>query len=121
VLPSGYTEQLASSFAVAGNQMLAATVSSSLTNVRAYAATQGTGFALMLFNLDETASATVTVGISNTSKTSFAGNTVTYGKAQYDDSKNNVWTAPVSQSLGTVKAPVSVTLPPWSVTILTLQ
>jgi hypothetical protein len=121
VLPSGYGEQLASSFAVAGNSMLAATVASSLTNVRAYAATQGSGFSLMLINVDENAGATVTVGVSNTAKTSFAASTVTYGKAQYDDSKINVWTAPVSQSLGTVAAPVSVTLPPWSITILKLQ
>jgi hypothetical protein len=121
VLPSGYAEQLASSFAVAGNMMLSTSVSSSLANVRAYAATQGSGFALMLFNLDETASATVTVGVSNTSKSAFVANTVTYGKAQYDNSQNGVWTAPVAQSLGTVSAPVSVTLPPWSMTILKLQ
>jgi hypothetical protein len=121
VLPSGYAEQLAASFAVAGNQMLSATVSTSLTNVRAYGATQGSGFAVLLFNLDETASATVTVGISNTSKTSFSASTVTYGKAQYDDSQNGVWTAPVSQALGTLTAPVSVTLPAWSMTVLKLQ
>jgi hypothetical protein len=75
----------------------------------------------MLFNLDQSASATVTVGISNTSKTSFSAASVTYGKAQYDDSQNGVWTAPVSQSLGTVAAPVSVTLPAWSMTVLKLQ
>jgi len=121
VLPSGYAENLAASFAVAGNQMLSATVNTSLTNVRAYGATQGTGFAVLLFNLDQTASSTVTVGISNTSKTSFSASTVTYGKAQYDDSQNSVWTGPVSQSLGTVAAPVSVTLPAWSMTVLKLQ
>ena len=121
VLPSGYAAQLASQFAVAGNNMLSATVSASLPNVRAYAATQGSGFALMLFNLDESASATVTVGISNTSLTSFAATTVTYGKAQYDASQNGVWTAPVSQSLGTAGAPISVTLPAWSMTVLELH
>ncbi len=121
VLPSGNAEHLAASFGVAGEQMLSASVDSSLSNVRAYAATQGSGFALMLFNLSETASASVTVGVSNTAKTSFSASTVTYGKAQYDDSQNGQWTAPVSQSLGTVTAPVSVTLPPWSMTVLKLQ
>lgn len=121
VLPSGYAEQLASSFAVAGNNMLAATVAVTLPNVRAYAATQGSGFALMLFNLSETASATVTVGVTNTSRTSFSGSTLTYGKAQYDTSQTGVWTGPVSASLGTVSAPVSVTLPAWSMTVLTLK
>jgi hypothetical protein len=121
VLPSGYAEQLASTFAVAGNNMLSATVDSSQPSIRAYAATHGTGFALMLFNLDQTASATVTVGIENTSKVSFTANTVTYGKAQYDTSQSGVWSPPVSQSLGSVKAPVSVTLPARSMTILELQ
>lgn len=121
VMPSGHAEALAASFATAGNQMLSATVASSLPSVRAYAATQGSGFAVMLFNLDQSASATVSVGVSNTSKTSFSASTVTYGKAQYDDSQNGVWTAPVSQTLGTVAAPVSVTLPAWSMTVLKLQ
>ncbi len=121
VMPSGYAEQLAASFALPGNQMLSASVAASLTNVRAYAATQGSGYALMLFNLDQTASATVTVGVSNTSTSSFTASSVTYGKAQYDDSQSGVWTGPVSQSLGTVTAPVSVTLPAWSMTILTLK
>ncbi len=121
VLPSGYAEQLAASFAVAGNSMLSAAVDASLSNVRAYAATQGSGFALMLFNLDQNANTTVTVGISNTPKTSFTASTITYGKAQYDDSKNGAWTGPVSLKLGSVSAPVSVALPAWSMTILRLQ
>jgi hypothetical protein len=127
VLPTGYAEQLTASFAVAGNNMLSTAVSGTLPNVRAYGATQGTGFALMLFNLDQASAVTVTVGVSGTARTSFAASTVTYGKAQYDDSAptlaqpNGVWTAPVSQSLGTVSAPVSVTLPAWSMTVLKLQ
>jgi hypothetical protein len=121
VLPSGYAEQLASSFAAAGNDMLSATVSSSLPNVRAYAATQGSGFALMLFNLDETASVTATVSISDASRTSFSASTITYGKAQYDNSQDGDWTGPVPNSLGTVNVPVSVTLPAWSMTVLKLQ
>jgi hypothetical protein len=121
VLPSGYAEQMASSFATPGNNMLSATVSTSLSNVRAYAASQGSGFSVMLFNLNETSSATVTVGVSNTAKTSFSASTVTYGKAQYDNSQNMEWSAPVTQSLGTVSAPVSVTLPAWSMVVLKLQ
>jgi hypothetical protein len=46
---------------------------------------------------------------------------VTYGKAQYDNSKNNVWTPPVSQNLGTANGSATVTLPPWSMTVLTLN
>ena len=121
VLPSGYAEKLASSFAAAGNRMLSASVSATLPNVRAYAATQGAGYALMLFNLDEAAGATAVVGMAHASATAFNVSTLTYGKAQYDSSKLGVWTGPVSQSLGSTTAPVSVTLPPWSITILRLQ
>jgi hypothetical protein len=121
VLPSGYAEQLASSFALAGNEMLGATVGASLPNVRVYAATQGSGFALMLFNLDENASAAATVSIANTSKTTFSASTIMYGKAQYDQSRNGDWTGPVLQTLGAVNVPVAITLPAWSMTVLKLQ
>ncbi len=121
VLPSGYAEQLAARFALPGNSMLSTSVNSSLANVRAYGASQASGYSVMLFNLDENNGVTVTVGVANTSRASFTASTVTYGKAQYDDSQKGTWTAPVSQSLGSVSAPVSVTLPPWSMTVLTLQ
>ncbi len=121
VLPSGFAEQLVASFALAGNSMLNTTVASSLPNVRAYGATQGSGFALLLFNLDGATNTKVTLGIANSSKASYSAATVTYGKAQYDNSQNNEWTASVSQSLGTVSVPISITLPPWSITVLKLQ
>jgi hypothetical protein len=122
ILPSGYAEKLAAGFATPGDNMLAVTVNTSVTNVKAYAASQGSGYALMLFNLDQTATTTVTLGVTNASKSSFTAGTMTYGKTQYDDSKNNVWTAPLSASLGTVtNGSASVTLPPWSMTVVTLQ
>jgi len=121
VLPNGQAANLVSQFAVPGNSMLSTTVASSLPNVRVYSATQGAGYALMLFNLDQSATTSVTVGVSNASGTSFSASSVTYGKKQYDDSKNNVWTGPVSQSLGTVGSTVTVSLPPWSMTVLKMQ
>jgi hypothetical protein len=121
VFPAGNAAYLVSQFATPGEHMLTATVASSLTNVRAYAATQGTGYSLMLFNLDQINSTSVTIGISNTPGSSFTGSTQTYGKLQYDDSQNNVWTGPVSQSLGTVSSTVTLSLPPWSMTVLKLQ
>ncbi len=121
VFPTGQAEYLAGQFAVAGNHILTASVDSSLPNVRVYAATQGTGYALMMFNLSKTATTSVTTSVSNASGSSFTGSMQTYGKAQYDDSKNNVWTGPVSQSLGTVGSTVTVSLPPWSMTVVKLQ
>jgi len=122
IYPDGRAYQLASQFAVPGNRMLTTTVNtSSLPNVRAYGATLGSGYALMLFNLDENNAEALTVGVSNSVSGSFTVSSVAYGKAQYDNSQNNVWTAPVSQSLGTEETPFPVTLPPWSITVLKLQ
>ena len=121
VFPSGNAFALVSQFAVAGNHMLSATVNSSLTNVRAYAATQAGGYAVMLFNLNSASASTVTVDITSAAANSFTATTSTYGKAQYDNSKNNVWTGPVQASLGSVGTSTTVTLPPWSITVLLLQ
>jgi hypothetical protein len=121
VFPSGNAFAMAQQFAQPGNSILDVAVDASLPDVRAYAATQGGGYALMLFNLNQTATTTATVGVKNASTAAFTATTVTYGKQQYDDSKNNVWTPPVTASLGSVQGSVSVTLPPWSMTVLKLQ
>jgi hypothetical protein len=122
VFPSGTVLALTTQkFAQAGNSVLGATVGSSLTNVRAYAASQGNGYALMLFNLSETSSATPTISVINAASTSFTATATTYGKAQYDDSQNNVWTGAVANTTAMGGTTPSVTLPPWSVTVLQLK
>ena len=75
---------LVSQFGVSGNQMLGVAVSNTLSNVRAYAAQQGTGYALMLFNLDESNAATITVGVANAPASSWLVDMTTYDKALYD-------------------------------------
>jgi hypothetical protein len=120
--PSGQAFALTSQFAVPGNSMIGLSIGSGLSNVNAYAATKGSGYALLLFNLSGTVTSTVSVDMTNTTRTSFMASTLTYGKAQYDASQNNIWTGPVSANLGTVNASsISVTLPPYSITLLTLQ
>jgi hypothetical protein len=121
LFPSGNAFAMAQQFAQPGNSTLAVAVDAKLSDVKAYAATQGSGYALMLFNLNQTATTTATVGVKNAAGGSFTATTTTYGKQQYDDSKNNVWTGPVNASLGHVQGSVSVTLPPWSMTVLKLQ
>jgi hypothetical protein len=121
MLPTGYAQSLVAQFATPGGNMLSASVGSALTNVRAYAANNSSGYSVMLFNLSSTASTAVTVNLSNASGTSFNATTITYGKAQYDNSQKGVWTAPVTQALGTVNATATVTLPPWSMTVLKLN
>jgi len=121
VYPSGRAYQLASQFALPGNHLLTATVAASAANVRAYAATQGTGYALLLFNLGQADLANVGVAVDNATRGSFAASASTYGKAQYDDSRNGTWTAPVSRSLGTVGSTLQVDLPAWSMTVVKLE
>jgi len=121
MMPSGNAMALAAQFAVAGNHMLPVTVPASLTNVRAYAATQGSGYALMLFNLAQSNPVTVNVQLAGAAASSFTATTVTYGKKQYDDSQSNVWTGPVTTSLGVTTATPSITLPAWSMVVVQLK
>jgi hypothetical protein len=121
-MPGGNAEYLASQFAVPGASVLTATVGSGLSNVRAYAASNGAGgYNLMLFNLSESASVAAGVDLTNAANSTFSATSLTYGKAQYDNSKNNVWSGPVRQSLGTFNGSITVTLPPWSMTVLKLN
>ncbi len=120
-MPSGNAMWLAAQFAVAGNHMLPVTVPASLTTVRAYAATQGSGYALMLFNLDQNNPVTVNLNLSGATAASFTATTIVYGKKQYDDSASNVWTGPVTTSLGVTTATPSITLPAWSMVVVQLK
>jgi hypothetical protein len=103
----------------AGDTVFAPAVSSSLATVRVYGAKRASGYGLLLVNIDQNNAVTTVVGIANDTRT-FTASSVVYGKAQYDNSQNNVWTVSVSQSLGTVTGSFSITLPQWSVTAITL-
>jgi hypothetical protein len=103
-----------------GEHALTVTNNASLTMVRSYAATHGSGYAVVLFNLDENAAHAVNVGVDRLASGSSATIT-TYGKAQYDMSQQNLWPGPVSQSTGAWQRSVPVTLPAWSMTVVTLS
>lgn len=122
VLPSGNAFSLVARFAATGQQMLAVTVDPSQPDVRAYAATRPLGgYALMLFNLSESAAHVVTVSVANTPLQSFHASLLTYDKALYDESKRNVWPGPVRLDLGHVGSAAAVPLPPWSMSVLELS
>jgi hypothetical protein len=117
--PTARAYQLMSQVAQTGEHALGVTTASALSTVRAYAATHGSGYAVVLFNLDENNAHAVNVGVD--AMTSGSGATITtYGKAQYDNSQQNVWTGPVSQSVGAWQHTVPVTLPPWSMNVVLL-
>ena len=103
----------------AGDDVVAATLTS-LPTVQAYAGRRATGYGLLLINLDENKDANATVEIVNDSR-SFAVTSLVYGKAQYDQSQNNIWSPPMSQSLGVVAGSFPIDLPPWSIIAITLS
>jgi hypothetical protein len=118
--PTARAYQLFSQVAVTGETVLTATVGGDTTDVRAYAATNNGGTALVLFNLNETASQQVVVTL--TGKANSSGVTVTtYDKALYDQSQNGTWTDPTTTNMGAQTLPLTLTLTPWSMNVVILK
>ena len=129
--PTARAFQLFSNVAVTGENVLTATVAGDTTDVRAYAATHSGGTALVLFNLNETASQPVTVTLSG--KSSSSGVTVeTYDKAIYDLSGSptgnppdpagtSTWAPPTITNMGAQSLPLSLALAPWSMNVVILE
>ena len=129
--PTARAFQLFSNLAVNGQNALPATVTGDTTDVRAYAATNPAGTALMLFNDNEATPQQVVVTL--TGKSTSAGVTVTtYDKAIYDlsgsptgtppdPSGTSTWAPPTTTSLGAQSLPLTLTLTPWSMNVVIVQ
>jgi hypothetical protein len=117
--PSGRAYALLSRFVGKGGTMLAAASKDSA--VRAYADATGGGYDVMLFNLSETAAHTARVALGHAGKKRWHATQYTYGKAQYDLTRNNVYKGPVSAALGSVGATFAAALPPWSMNVIELR
>lgn len=117
--PSGEAFKLVGEFAKPGEHLLS--VKSASPEIRAYAATQGDGYAVLLFNLTRTARETVAISLEHAPKTQYSGTDIVYGKTQYDHSRNNVWTPAMTRKLGRLGDTFSLTLPPWSINVVRLR
>jgi hypothetical protein len=118
-LPTARAFQVASHFVRGGERTIGTTLQQ-LPDVRAYATTYAGGYAIMLFNTNETSAATVPVKISG--RASGPGGTIfTYDKALYDLSKRNVWKGPATTTLAAWKGTFSLNLPPWSMTVVQIR
>ena len=118
--PTAQAFNLFQNVAVTGEKVLTPAVTGDTTDVRAYAATHSGGTALVLFNLNETASQVVQVELS--AQTESTGVTViTYSKAIYDKTKTGVWDPPTTTTLGAQKLPLLLTLAPWSMNVVLLK
>jgi hypothetical protein len=120
LLPTARAYQVMSGFIHDGERVAALALSGSYGNLRAFGVSRGTSYALALFNLDKTAALATSIRIDTLAAGSSVQRT-TYGKTQYDLSRNNVWAGPVTATSGAWRGPVSVTLPPWSMTVVTLN
>jgi hypothetical protein len=120
--PTARAFQLFSNVAVDGETVLKATVAGGRTDVRAYAATHSGGTALVLFNLNQTAS--VPVMVMEQGQAASSGVTVTtYDKALYGQSSaaTPVWADPVTTDLGPQGLPLTLTLTPWSMNVVIVK
>jgi hypothetical protein len=121
--PTARAFELFSKVAVNGESALTATVAGDKTNVRAYAATNGGGTALVLFNLNENANAPVTISLSGLSSATTV-TVETYDKAIYDMSNTattNTWAAPTTTNLGAQSLPLTLSLTPWSMNVVMIH
>jgi hypothetical protein len=129
--PTAEAFNLFKNVAVTGETVQTATVSGDTTNVRAYAATHSGGTALVLFNLNETASEQVAVTLS-AQATASTVTVETYDKGLYDLSGSptgffpdpvgtSTWAPPTNTNLGAQNLPLTLTLKPWSMNVVMIH
>jgi len=118
--PTARAFQLFSQVLLNGEHVLTPTVTGDTTDVRAYAATNSGGTALVLFNDNENDNETVEINLNGkTSSTSVTE--TTYDKAIYAESASNVWAAPTTTNLGAPALPLTLTLSPWSMNVVIIH
>jgi hypothetical protein len=129
--PTARAFQLFSQMGVNGQAVLTATVDGDPTDVRAYAATNPSGTALLLFNDNETVAQPVIVTLSGQNSSSSV-NVTTYDKAIYDLSGSptgtppdplgtSTWAPPTTNSMGPQTLPLTLILTPWSMNMVIIQ
>ncbi len=121
LLPTAQAFKLASLVARNGEHMLGATLGGAgAANLRAYAMTNGGGTAVMLFNLNQSSAVQVTIGVTGVNQSSSV-TVSSYDRAAYDWSSRNIWRGVATASLGAKTLPLTLTLTPWSMTVVQLK
>ncbi len=103
-----------------GEHMLDVTVAGPAATLRAYGMTHRRDRILLLFNLDGSNAAKVLAGIAGVPRGSGATMT-TYGRLQYDRSRQGQWEGPVTTGFGPWTDRLPIELPPWSMSVLTIR
>ena len=121
--PTAQAYNLFQNLAVSGEFALTPpAIAGDATDVRAYAATHSGGTALLLFNLNQTATETVVLTLSGQSASSDV-KMITYDKAIYDqtNSATPVWAGPATNDMGAQNLPLTLTLAPWSMNVVLVK
>ncbi|MBV8582909.1 MAG: hypothetical protein JO241_02855 [Candidatus Eremiobacteraeota bacterium] len=118
--PTARVMALLSQYVPAGAAARNVAVAKSLgTTVRAYGYANGGGYVLAAYN--NTLSTVTTAFRLTGAKATYDTTLVTYGKAQYDLSKNNQWVGASTKHLGLVPVRnLPLTLPPYSLVLVVL-
>ena len=104
-----------------GSHVRSVSVPASLgTTVRAYGFAIDGGYAFVLFN-NTLSAVDVDASVENSRLKGFTGTLAVYGATQYNRSKHDRWVGPVWRSLGYVGTTVPLSLPPYSVSVLSLR
>lgn len=136
--PTAEAFNLFQNVAVAGEYPQTTAVVDGTNYTRAYAATHGTGYALVLFNLNKTASETVSVTIGGLNTSNGGVTVTTYDKEIYDQtdpacatdlgcSYNSsltypAWAGPATSTMaGPLTLPLTLTLQPWSMNVVIVK
>ncbi|HET6276396.1 MAG TPA: hypothetical protein VFE16_10755 [Candidatus Cybelea sp.] len=118
--PTARVMALMASEIPAGSKVRNVTVTGKLRHVRAYGFAEGAGYAFAIFN-DTLDSIDVAARVAGSGHSRFTATLSTYGKSQYDKSKNDQWVGPQTRRLGTVGTTLPLTLPPYSLSLLRLS
>lgn len=119
--PTGRVMEVMAQAIPAGSHVRTVTAPSSLTpSVRAYGFAVGNGYVFALFN-NTLEAIPVQARLHGAKRTAFSSTLTTYGKAQYDRSREDRWIGAVTKSLGRTTSSIPLVLPPYSVSIVSLQ
>ncbi|WP_404790127.1 hypothetical protein [Altericista sp. CCNU0014] len=118
--PTARAAALFGEFAAPRERLLQTNIAAAFPSLRAYAATRGKGYRLLLFNLNSKTAAKLPLQLRRAAGP-WKAQQVTYGKAEYDKSRYGFWVEPTRQDLGRIKSGVQVNLPPWSMSVIALD
>ena len=117
VLAPGNGLQVAAGFTQAGETIIKSSYTGN-SDVKVYASTYGAGHSLMLINRSQTNTYTPSISIDGV--TGGSGTVTTYSKALFDLTNNvtPIWDGPTTTALAPWTTSFSVTLAPWSATVV---